>query len=349
MTTLPLQFLLLPLCMLAEAFFSGMETGVISVNRLRLLHRARSGSRGARIIEDFLREPERLLGTTLTGTNLCTVIVSTLAANVSERWGVWGQSIAGVGVALTLLVVGEFLPKAWFNSRPLERCIPLAGTLRVAERILKPISVLIMALTRWAAPAGRRGNRSPFVTREHLQILTQDSEAGGQISTFERLMIQRVLDLQLQTAAEIMTPLARVASLKPDTPLIEAVELVRRHGHLRLPVLDPASGECLGLLHMQDVLAQAGDLERETAAQRMQPPFFLADSLRADDVLPVLRRHRQPIAIVRDANNRPCGIVTVENVLKLLVGDIPASASSARKGDRERVRVAPPPPPAAPV
>ncbi len=331
--TLPIELGLILACMLSEAFFSGMETGVISVNRLRLLHLVRNGSRGAQILEGFLRETDRLLGTTLVGTNLSMVVVSTLAARTAERhWGNAGQAVAGVVISLVVLVGCEYIPKAWFNSRPLARCIPLAFLLRASEKLLRPLAALVLSVTHWADPRRRKhDSRSPFVTREHLQILARDSEASGQISTFERLMINRVLDLQLQTAADLMMPLERVIRVQPDTSLQACAELVRRHGHLKLPVFDAGNTNCVGVLYMQEVLARSGDLERATAASLMRPPFFLADTLRADDVLPVLRRNRQHLALVRDGQGRVRGIVTVENGLKALMGNLPASATGDRR------------------
>jgi CBS domain containing-hemolysin-like protein len=338
-----LQLVLILFCLCGAAFFSGMETGVISINRLRLMHRARNGSRQASLIGDFLRQPDRLLGTTLVGTNLFCVTISTLMANLAEHlWGAWGQGLAGAVAAVLILICAEFLPKAWFSSRPLERCLPFARLLRAAEWLCKPLAALVTVLTNWASPRDRKGGRTPFVTREHLQMLTRDSEAGGQISTFERLMIHRVLDLQLKTAADILTPLDRVARVRADATVSVALQAVRGQGHMKIPVFSADDATCVGVLYMQDVLAKALDWESESVASHLQPPFFLDDDVRADDVLPLLRRHRQHIAMVRDREGRVRGIVTIENVLKILVGNLPATATGDRKADPGAAIVAPP-------
>lgn len=326
------QVLLIVICMLAEGFFSGIETGIISINRLRLLHLVRNGSVNGRIIEDLLRAPERLLGTTLVGTNLSTVIASTLATSLAEQhFNAWGRAAVTVAMSVLLLVFSEYLPKAWFNSRPIARCVPLARVLHGAEALFRPVAWLIMLLTEWAAPQRSRESRSPFVTREHIQDMTADSEASGQISALERLLINRVLDLQLKTAAEIMTPVEKIATTRPDTPLHEVIEGVRRHGHLKIPVLaDDERRTCLGILYVQDVLARVADIATETAAQHALPAFFIEPQVRADDVLPLLRRNRQHMAIVR-AQGRVVGLVTIENVLRILVGDLPSSTNGQRR------------------
>ncbi len=327
-----LELGLILVCLCGSAFFSGIETGIVAINRLRLMHRARNGSAAARVIEGFLRQSDRLLGTTLVGNNIVHTVMATLAASLAQaRWGRDGQVVAGVGVAIAILICGEYLPKAWFSSRPLDRCLPFARTLQVLETILKPLAAFVMRVTQWALPSPGGARRTLFVTREHLHLLTRDSEAGGQISTFERLMIGRVLDLQVKTAAEVMTPIGKVASVRESATLADAVACVRSRGHMKLPVFAEDDSRCIGVLYTQDVLANLLESGAESVTRHMQPPFFLADNVRADDVLPLLRRNRQHLALIRDAGGKVLGIVTVENILKILVGNLPASASGDRK------------------
>lgn len=311
-------------CLVAHGFFAGMETGVISINRHRLMHLARQSARGAQTIESFLRESHRLLGTTLVGTNLSLVVASTMLASLAEKaWGQTGQTAAGIILALTVLVFSEFLPKVWFSSRPIERCLPLAGALRLSERGLKPIVIAILFMTRWAMPR-RRQRQLPFVTREHIQSMALDSEAGGQITAFERLMISRVLNLQMQTAPQVMTPIARITHVHADERLDACFDRAKSSGHMRLPVFDADDRVCLGILPVLDVLSR-GVLPPETiASEVMQPPFFIAPDLRADDLLPLMRRHRQPLAILRAADGQTLGLITQENILAAIMGNLPS-------------------------
>ena len=316
------------LCHVLAAFFAGMETGVTSLNRLRLLHRARNGSSTARVVEGYLRDTDRLLATALVWGNIVNVVISTLAGGLASRhWGPWGQTAAAATVSVTVLVFGEYLPKAWFYSRPLERCLPLAHLFRAAEFLVRPIGVAIMAVARWILPRPRYAQR-PAVSRENIARLVRESEAKGQISAFERLLIDRVLALQLQTAADIMTPLSRVSMVHPDTPLKECGRIARESGHLKLPVFD--GGTCAGILRLRGMLARAASDDEGTAAQGMVPPFFVDAATRADDVLPLLRARQRHMAIVRDAAGVALGILTVEDCLGALVDDIPVGLESDR-------------------
>jgi Mg2+/Co2+ transporter CorB len=134
-----LQVLIILLCMVGTAFYAGIETGMISIHRMRLRHFVREGLPGAEILEGFLSKPDRLLGTTLVGTNLCMVIVSvvhtSLGARLSEKWG---EPVAAVMATVLVLICCEYLPKAWFLSKPFDRCRPLPMKVRSTACSLQP-------------------------------------------------------------------------------------------------------------------------------------------------------------------------------------------------------------------
>ncbi|MEI8353754.1 MAG: CNNM domain-containing protein [Lentisphaerota bacterium] len=324
---IPIELALIPLFMAGAWFLAGIETGIVSINRHRLLHLVRSGSRRAKLIEGYLLDSQRLFGTSLVGSNLCLVIVSTLVGSLSERaWGPIGQTVISACLAIILLVFCEYFPKIWFASRPIQRCLRFAPLLRAVETLLFPLSSIAVSLTRLMIP--QKKEQSPFVTREHIQTLAQGSEAGGEITAFERLMINQVLDLQLKPTEQIMTPISRVVTVDPDDTLAACLDRVRGAGHIRLPVIDSETRACLGILDTFEVLTGGSPNPSGQARDHMIPPFFINADLHADDVLPLLRRHRQNLAIVRDpVSNAVKGIVTQDNILTtLLSGALPAAA-----------------------
>jgi CBS domain containing-hemolysin-like protein len=327
---IPAELLVMLLCLLVQGFLNGIELGIVSVSRHRLHHLVRTGSRRARIIESYLHDTNRLFGTTLVGTCLTVVAISTLAGILGNRYGLGhaGQTLAAVLVSLVLLVFAEYLPKVWFNSRPIDRCLPFADVLVFFERLLRPLVRLVILLTRWASPP-RHAEHAPslFVTREHIQSLVQDSAAGGQISSLERLMINRALDLQRLSAADVMTPLKRIAHAHDETTLADCAALARQSGHMRLPVLDAEDGTCVGVLHLLDALARVEDPAAVPAREAMSAPFFVRPDVRADDLLPLMRRQRQPLALVRDDRGAVLGLVTQENIVSFLMGAPPPAAA----------------------
>jgi CBS domain containing-hemolysin-like protein len=328
----PLELLLIPVVLCGSWFFSGIETGIISLNRHRLLHLVRGGSHRAKLIEGYLLDNQRLFGTTLVGNNLCNVVLSTLCGSLSARaWGPIGQSATSVLLALVILAFCEYFPKIWFASRPIQRCLRFAPLLRAVETLLHPLSAIAASVTRLMIP--QKKEQSPFVTREHIQTLAQGSEDGGEITAFERLMIKQVLDLQLKTTEQIMTPISRVVAAAPDDSLAACLDRVRGAGHIRLPVIDPETRVCLGILDTFEVLTGGSPNPSGVARDHMVPPFFVNADLHADDVLPLLRRHRQTLAVVRDpASGAVKGIVTQDNILtSLLSGALPAAAKAPQQ------------------
>lgn len=322
------EIILYVFCVVSTAFFAGIETGVISINRLRLLHRARLGSKNAKLISGYLRNPDRLLGTTLVGCNLMSVIVSTLSSEIGDHaGGNTGVTIATAVTTLLLLLFGEFLPKAWFGSRPIERCIPAAPVLRFTEILFLPFSKALLFLTSWTKDKdAEKKSDGAFVTRENLRWLASDSEAGGQISPLENLMVGRVLSLQLKTAGEIMTPLARVITLDADSTLGNAADLARKSHHMKFPVMTTDHSRCTGILYIEDVLAHITDTPGKPISPHVRKPLYIRPDVRADDVLPLLRRGRHNIAVVRDRSGKILGIITVAGILRFIVGKLPEQA-----------------------
>ena len=340
---------ILLICLCLSAFFSGIETGIISINRLRLLHRARAGSRNAQIVDDYRRHPDRLLGTTLVGNNLVNVLIPILSTELAIRF--WGDtafvaSAVAIVTTIVLLIFGEYLPKSWFCCRPLERCLPFARFLHAIEIILSPFAKLMMLLTAWFSGGGRhrKNVKSPFVTRESLQWLANDSERGGQISTLELIMINRVLTLQGKTAREIMRPLSVVKALRPDETISDAAAAFAELHYEKMPVISTheRGQTCHGILFMRDVLPNLEAIGNDPVARHMRRPYYIRDDVRADDVLPMLRRAGQRLAIVRNRSGVLLGIVTAPGILRMIVGNLPAATSGDRKSERPSATIIPP-------
>ena len=313
-------------------FFSGFESGMVSLNRHRLIHLVRRGDAAARRLAELLRDTHRLLATTLVGNNICNVTLATLAAALAAQaadglGGPAAQALATFLVACLLLVVGEYLPKLWFTARPLARCRPLAPLFLAIRAFLWPLASLCILLTRMAA--GRDdAKRSPFVSRESLAFLMRDSEANGQISAFERAMVGRVLELQLRRASQLMTPLAKVARVSEDDPLPAVLETFRRSRHRVLPLFSADGRHCLGLLHLSDLLRARAKAPVPFDLRRA--PVTVRGDVPADELLPYMHVRRTKVLIVTDGAG-PIGLVTQEDVLNAILDDRVLHASTGRR------------------
>ena len=344
---IPLEVIFLPFFLAASSFFSGFETGIISINRHRLLHLVRGGSRRAAYIARLLADPQRLLATTLVGNNISNVVLATLAANLGFRIaGTTGQALAAPITTVVILVFGEYLPKIWLAAYPLRGVLPLAFVFRAVDFILYPVAAACAFLTQ-RLTSRLQTNRSPFVARENvniparenrpaptdgvdvaldregLKILARDSQRQGHISPFERHLINRVLELQLKHAWQLMTPLDQVISVTPEQTLADCRLLALQARHDRLPVFaaNTEPPHCLGILQLSDVNTRQAALDTPVA-RLMRPARVVDMNMPADDLLPFMRANHQGMILLKDHGNRLRGVITQEDLLTALIDDL---------------------------
>jgi CBS domain containing-hemolysin-like protein len=322
-----LHLLAMLLCVAASAFFSGTESGLITVNHARLTHLVRSGSRAAAIRGAYVADMQRVLATILVGNNLVNVMLSTLSASLAQMLlpkHAALQTAWATAVACAMLVFCEYLPKLFFTTRPLRRTLMVARLFYVVEKALSPLAAFVLFLTKWLVPESRGASEQRFfMTREYIQNVVSDPRDGSRITAVERLMINRVLTLQSLTAAQVMTPLSRVTRTTELAALSACFQLVRDSGHVRLPVFSADGAKCVAVFSALDVLESGADPREARVRDFMRPPLFVSDDLRADDVLPLMRKSRQPMAMVRSARDGAVlGIITEENILRSLTGSL---------------------------
>lgn len=321
-------FLLLLGCFAGSAFFAGVESGMLTVNHARLMHLVRSGSRSAAILNACIQDMQRFLTTILVGNNLTNVMLSTLSASLARHLLPSHhllQTVWAVLMAFMVLFFSEYLPKLFFTTRPLRRTLLVARVFRVAERLLAPLAALVRLMTTWVIPKGRNASGQRFLmTREYIQNVVSDARDGSRITAVERLMINRVLTLHALSANQVMTPLSRVSKTTEKATLRDCYRLMADSGHVRMPVFARDGDRCLGVLNVLDVLASpSADPDRTFARDWMRPTVFVPAEMRADDLLPLMRKRRQPMIMVSGKEEGDVlGIITEENILTVLTGNL---------------------------
>lgn len=320
-----IQILIILLCILGSAFYAGIETGMISINRMRLRHFVKEGSRRAELIQGLLEKPDRLLGTTLLGTNLChvmaSVVTASLAIKISETWG---PAISSVLITVLLLIFGEYLPKAWFQAMPYRRCRVFAKPLYVSWMIMSPVVAVISGVTKLLLPRAdsKDHDASLFVTRDELQHLAHEVETGGMLSSRERVMIHQVMELSRHVAREIMTPRSDFTSVTEETTVAEACDQARDSDVTRVPVTDAEGKKFVGVVNIYDLLSTQDTDSPLRVRDFMRSPQFVSEDMPVDDILPRLRLSRQPLCLVRNEQAEVTGMVTTEDILEVIVGEL---------------------------
>jgi putative hemolysin len=319
-----LLLVIILICMIAHAFFAGIETGVISIHRMRLRHFVRQGSTNARILESFVANFDRLLGTTLVGANICVVVISVVAASLAVRLNLpGGEATSSVIMAIFIIIFAEYLPKAWFHSRPLERSERFAGLLRLAEIFFMPISFCIIRIARLLSPGDKKSftKPDPFVTREDLKVLAKEGEKDGVLSAKERDMIHRVIELSGKRAEDVMVSRDKMTLAYDDMTIPEFYDLARDSGLTRMPVFNKTSETFTGIINVFLVLWDNNAEAHTTIADFVRPTQTISSIMPVDDILPRMRRGRQPMSLV-ERDGAVVGLITTEDILRTIVGKL---------------------------
>ncbi len=316
-----LRLFILFFCLLASAFFSGLETGVISLNKLRLQHWVRRGVRGTAILQEFVNNPDHLLGTTLVGNNLCQTTFSVLAASICIQYmGPKGSIAAAVLSSVVLLVVGEYIPKAWFAASPAARSRSFAVPLLWSGKILWPVSWVITWISRALLPVRSDAHLSyhHLGSREELLHLALDSQRSGALTSDEHRMIHSVISLKGRTCDDIMIPRSRIIYIRQDASPEEVVQLASRYRFKRLPVMHIDNKTFVGVVRVLDILRNRHDIN--DIKTFIRPPQLAAASASAELILPRMRLTRQPMFFITDKKNDVIGMLTLSDLLDEIVG-----------------------------
>jgi CBS domain containing-hemolysin-like protein len=313
--------LLIIVCLLAlEAFFSGSEMGVVSADKMRLRHDAAKGSRGARLTLKMLEKPEWLLATTLVGTNICVVGNTTVATGTVVR--LFGEQYAWIAVALLaplIWVFGEVVPKSVFQQQANAIAPVVVYPLRLASWLFAPILALFTLLSRALNRIVGSRSENPFPLRQEIMAMVETAHPGGDIHPAERSMIGRVFRFGDTEARDIMVPLIDVVGIAQNATCGDVLQLAADKAHKRLPVYEERVDRIIGVVNALDLLLE--DPELPLAPRVMAVPY-VPGSKPIHQLLLDFRSTGGNLAVVVDEYGGAEGIVTLEDLIEEVVGDI---------------------------
>lgn len=314
--------LIVGLCLVLEAFFSGSEIAVVASNKALLRQRAAEGSRLLRLVQEFHDRPQWLLGTTLIGTNLSTVVsVSFATIFFRGRYGEIGELYTLLVISPLILLFAEMIPKVYFQQyadRIAPRVLlPLRAVSRLFSPLLAVLTGLAGVLTRLL---GGDHGASPFVTREEIQSLLTTSGRSVERQSHEQRMIGRVFRFAETLVREVMIPLIQVHALDQEIMGAEALEEVRKEMHSRYPVFAERVDNVVGVLHSVDLL-QAPD-PKTPIKNLVRPAVYLPEGMPVQDALARMQKENFLLAVVVDEYGGCGGIITREDILEEIVGEI---------------------------
>ncbi len=316
-------------CVAVQGFFVSAEVALTACDRNSLHLRAAAGAKNAARAEKMLAVPQVTLATTLVGANLATLVaVLVLALQLALRGAspMWAPLI----VVPPLLVIGHLVPKAIVQAHADSLVDRLATPLRLASWLLRPLVVLVGGYAAALTRVTRTDRKKAFVTRDELALLIESEPTSDkpEITADEREMIANVFELSEYQAGELMVPLSEVTALPEDAPIAEAALEVADKQHSRMPIYRSRVDDIVGIVHVFDILqAASGRSDGKTPAPKTvadlaHPPTYVPGTMKASDLLVQLQTEQQHLAIIVDEYGGAVGIVTTEDLLEIIVGDI---------------------------
>ncbi len=310
-------------CLFATMFFSAAEMAFIAANRLKLKHLAEEGHAGARRYLESFHQPERFLSTAMMGVTLAHIIASSVTTStVLPLLGATAPLVVTLALTPVMLVAGEVIPKAVAREWATTLILTLYRPLTWVAVLLYPLVGLANAIVSGVLrPFGQRGaDTRKFVSREELKLLLQTEPGEADVTTQEAEMIDKIFDLGDTTVREIMVPLVEVAAVPDTATPDEAVAVIQERGFSRLPIYRQRVTNLIGVVTVMDLFHRGGSAR--TVEELMRQPYYVPETKRIDDLLREMQRARVHLVIVVDEYGGSTGVVTLEDIVEQIVGEI---------------------------
>lgn len=340
------ELIFLAVLIALNAFFSASEIAVISVPKLRLKQLIDAGNKTAEVLYNLADDSSRFLATVQIGVTLLGFLASATAA-VSLSGGLAGVlatvpipivaqsaqalAIGIITILLTLvtLIFGELAPKSIALAHSERIALAVARPITLLARLASPLVRFLVWITNLVAKpfGGQRRRGLPIVTEEEIKTLVDAGEESGMLEEDEKEMIYSIFEFGETLAREVMVSRVDIVALDADTPLMEAIDVIIKHNHSRVPVYQDNIDNVIGILYAKDLLKVLREKGREAANQirlpdLVRPATFTPESKKVDELLEDMQKRRIHMAIVIDEYGGTAGLVTIEDILEEIVGEI---------------------------
>jgi len=306
-----------------SGFFSGSETALMAIDRLRVRYLVHKQRRGAKKLELLLSHPDRLLGAILVGNNLVNIAASVFATTFFvSLYGERGEFLTILVLTPLLLVFSEVCPKTYAAKYPEKMSFLVLRPILVVMWVLAPVVWLVTAISRLLTHALKGEAERPIISEDEIRTMITVGEEAGVVAREKRKMLQGVFELSEIRVRDVMIPRTEVVGIEADASLDEVLRLLVESRHSRFPVYEENLDKIIGVVHSKDVLRYVGRPDAFSLRRIIRPPYFVPESKRIEALLQSFRRKRVHLALVIDEYGGVEGIATLEDVVEEIVGDI---------------------------
>jgi Mg2+/Co2+ transporter CorB len=335
-TPLGLLVIVIVVLLVLSAFFSATETALMSVNRYRLRHQARSGHRGARVAEWLLQRPDRLIGLILLGNNAVNIAAASVVTVLAQRLGGQGAVLVATFIlTVVILIFCDIAPKTIAALHPARIALPAAlvyyPLLKVAYPVVWLLNLFANGLLRLL---GVRPDQIASHSLSAEELRTVVAEAGVMVPRRHQRMLLNILDLDAVTVDDIMVPRQEIVGLDLDRPWEENLSVIQTSPHDRLPVYREYIDNIIGLTRVRDLLPELarGELTQALLLERIRDAYFVPEGTPLTKQLLNFQQHRRRSAFVVDEYGDVQGLITTQDIVKELVGELDHDSSAIDLG-----------------
>ncbi len=318
-----MRYAVILMLLVLSAFFSAAETAFSSVNKIRLKHDSDKGSKKAalalRIADDF----DRALTTILIGNNIVNILSASLGTMIfTDLFGHAGVGISTAVMTVLVLIFGEVIPKTYAKENAEKLALTSAGFLNFLIKIFTPFSVLFMALKKSVSKLYSSASK-PSVTEDELKTLIDEIEEEGVLEEQESDLVRSALEFDEKTLEQILVPRVRVCAVEKNADIDEIREKFLTEGYSRLPVYERSIDNITGIITEKDFFKLVSSGGNPSGIERIiQKALHFTEFMPISEALREMQRSKQHIAVVNDQYGGTCGIVTMEDIIEELVGEI---------------------------
>lgn len=314
----------LVLLIIISAITSATETAVTSVNRIKVKQKAEEGLASAKILEKLYTHPGHFLATILFVNNLVNIAAAAIATRLASEFVAYPAAVATGVMTFIILVFGEITPKTLAVQKA-NVAFTLARPLELTDKILYPVvRFLIIIANALLRPLGVKTMRQgPFVTEDEIRTMVSVGEEEGVIQEEEREMIDSIFEFGDTIVKEVMVPRMDMVAAEKNTKIPEVLQLILHEGFSRIPIYDKTIDNVIGIVYARDLLTHYSKGELKLSLARLiRPAFYVPETKKVIDLLKELQRRKTHMAIVVDEYGGTAGLITIEDLLEEIVGEI---------------------------
>ncbi|CAK7023370.1 hemolysin family protein [Tissierella sp.] len=319
------EFIILFILIGLSAFFSASETALVSLSKIRLRRMVEDNEKNAKLISNLVENPNKLLGAILIGNNVVNIGASAIATSIAiDLYGSKGALISTIVMTILILVFGEVTPKSLAAQNSEKTSVKVARPISFVTIVFKPLISILTFVTNGIVRllGGTKTGTQPLITEDELKTIVNVSHEEGVLEGEERQMIYNVFEFGDSHAKDVMTPRTNMAVVNINSTYSELLEFLKEENFSRIPVYDEDIDDIVGIMHVKDLILYVDNKDNFKLKDIIRPAYYTYEFKSTAELFDEMRLNRIPVAIILDEYGGTVGMVTTEDLVEEIVGEI---------------------------